>query len=142
MVVAQRDAAAAQVGEELGTVVVELLALDLGDAVLDEAGGDVLFLVLAELLHNEHAVDELLDDVILQGLELLVEFLLVLGLALQLGDQWGNFAADVVHRDDLFLGDGRNAVGKAQVQPVVGGGLRETGRNESGGKEGEGKAAA
>jgi hypothetical protein len=40
----------------------------------------VAVLGLVEFLHDQHAVDAVLDDVVLQGLELFVEFLLVAGL--------------------------------------------------------------
>ena len=119
-VLAEGGAALAEVGEELGAVVVELLGLDLGNAVVDEAVRDVLLLVLHEVLHDQLAIDEVLDDVILQGLELFVEFLLVVGIGLDLRDQRLDFPADIVDRDDLALDDRGDAVGKAQVEAVIG----------------------
>ena len=119
-VFAQGGAAGAEIGEELRAVVVELLGLDVGDAVVDETLGNALLLILAEFLHDEDAVDEALDDVVLKFLELLVELLLAAGLALDLLDEGGDFPADIVDGDDLVLGDGGDAVGEAQVQSIRG----------------------
>jgi hypothetical protein len=63
--------------------------------VVDEALRNALLLVLAEFLHDQDAVDEVLDDVVLQRLELLVELLLVAGLALDLLDERGDLPADM-----------------------------------------------
>ena len=43
----------------------------------------------------------------------------LLRLALELGDEGRDLAADVVDRDDLVLGDRRDPVGKPQVKIVV-----------------------
>ena len=79
----------------------------------------MLLVVLLEVLDDQHPVDQVLDRVVLQGLELLVELLLVVGLALELGDQGRHLAADVVDRDDLVLRDRHDPVGKPQVEVVV-----------------------
>ena len=94
-----------------------------------------------EFLDDQHPVDEVLDDVVLQGLELLVEFLLVAGLRCSCGNQRADLPADVVHRDDLVLDDGGYAVGEAQVEAVAGrGGCRRRGHGLLlGGKEGSGR---
>ncbi len=136
-VFAQGGAAGAEVGEEFRAVVVELLGLDVGDAVVDEAFRDALLLVLAEFLHNEDTVNKALDDVVLEFLELLVEFLLAAGFTLNLLDERGDFPADIVHGDDLVLGDRGDAVGEAQVQSVRGahrGGLAEGSSTGAGGE--------
>src|SRR5258708_4853933 len=114
------DAAGAQVGEELAAVAVELGNDGLGDLVINVAGGHLALLVLVEILHDQDAVDEVLDDILLQGLEFFVEFLLVAAGFLDLGDQRADFPADVVHRDDPVLGNGSDAVGVAQVKIVRG----------------------
>ena len=122
-VLAERGAFGAEVGEKLGAVVVELLAEDVGDAVVDVAGGNVagFFAVFffPKFFNDEDLVDEVLDDAILEGFDLLVELLFVAGVALDLRDERRDFAADVIDGDDFLLGDGGDAVGKAHVQPIV-----------------------
>jgi hypothetical protein len=143
---ADRGAAGAEVGEEFGAVVVELLALHAGDLGVDDGAGDLLFLVLAKFFDDEDAVDEVLDNAVLKSLDFGVILLLVAdGLALESGEERGDFAADVGDGDDLVLGDGDDAVGVAEIQVVArgrGGRLRaKTNGGQRGGESG-GETAA
>jgi hypothetical protein len=133
-VVAHGRAARPQVGQEFRAVVVELLGQLVGDLVVDEALGDVPLVVLLEILYDQDPVYEILDGVVLQRLELLVELLLVAGLALELGNQGRDLAADVVDRDDLVLGNGGDSVREPQVEVVIRGKRSAPGQRSRGGK--------
>src|SRR5688572_6925703 len=135
------DAAGAEVGEVLAAITVELRDDRLGELVVDVAGRDAAFLVLVEFLHDQDAIDEVLNDVFLQGLELFVEFLLVAAGALDFADERANFATDVVNRDYLFFSNGHDPVGVALVKIVARSasrlGLRTANRCEHGAGSGE-----
>ena len=120
-VVLHRLAAGAQVSQELGAVVVELVGQAVGDVIVDEAVRDVALVVLVGVVEgpdDQHPVDQLLNDTVLELLKLLVEFVLVVGLALDLGDEGLDFPADVVDRDDLVVGDRDDPIGEAQAEIV------------------------
>ncbi len=133
-VVAKRETARFQVGEEAGAVALELGGELFGDRVVHVARRDLAFVVLAELLHDKRAVHEVADDLVLHALEFLGELLLVARIAADLGQDGRELAANVVHGDDLGLDHGGDAVGEAQVEAVVQRGDRR-GRRRRRGRE-------
>ncbi len=124
-VLPQGHAARAEIGEKLGPVAVELADLDLRNLIIDGAGGDLALVLLVavlgfvEFFDDQDLVDAVLDDVVLQRLELLIEFLLIPGALLQGRDKRCDIPADVIDRDDPVLDDRGDAVGKSQVQAVI-----------------------
>ena len=116
-------AAGAEVGEKLGPVVVKLLALHPGDLGIDDGCRDLFFLIFAEFFDDQDAVDQVLNDTVLEGLNLGVVFLFVTdGFALETGEQRGDFATHVGDGDDLVLGHGDDAIGVTQIEVIPGGG--------------------
>jgi hypothetical protein len=124
-VVAHRGAAGPQVGEELRAVVVELVRQLVGDLVVDEALGTCfLSSFWKSLMINTRSI-RFWIALSCRASSFWLNSCSLRGLALELGDEGRDLAADVVDRDDLVLGDRRDPVGEAQVKVVVRrGGLR------------------